>query len=187
MEHWTETQINEFHSLESLLTNREDDYENCSEILAQEVEKNSKKGGNSKIILIVLGALVAIKGVIDQLMVEYKNATVEHGVLIIFTLIGVIISIIAGLDSTFKYAEIAGGLRILSAQAQSNILMSQTNRAISYHLDDYQEAISALKDAINEQVKQLKSLYDQAAFFGLDLAAKANQLRKSQKTQGGNS
>ncbi len=181
MENWTETQINEFHSLESLLKDRENDYESCSQILAQVVEKNAKKGGNSKIILIILGALVAIKGVIDQLMVEFKNPTIEHGVLIIFTLIGVIISVIAGLDSTFKYAEIAAGLRILSAQAQSNILTSQTKRAISYHLEDYQQAISALKEAINEQVKQLKTLYDQAAFFGLDLAAKASRLRKSQK------
>ena len=177
MEHWSEIQKEEFHYLADTLKAIERDYEYCGIVLADEVEKKSRNGNYSKIGLIIFGALVATKGIADQFMIDYGNKTIKMLLLIIFTIIGIMISIVAGFDSTFKYAEIAAGLRILSAQTQTNIRLGQVKRAINYNVKEFSDAIAALNKDIEEQVRQLEDIYGKAAFFGLDLASKANKLK----------
>jgi len=173
MENWSQTQRDDFKDLSTVMVKMEESFQKCALVLSTEIEKNSKRGTSTKIILITLGALVATKGIIDQLMIGYKPNTIANQiVLIIFTLIGLIISIVASLETAFKYAEKAAGLRILSAQVQTNIRKGEVNKAISYHNAEFKEAMDGLKKGIIEQNDKLSEIYDKAASFGIDLASK---------------
>ena len=175
MENWTPRQLEDFKDLSNLVNERRNDYQRCSGVLKKEVEMSSRRGTYSKIILIILGALVATKGIVDQLMVDYKsNKLVNNSVLICFTLIGLAISIIAGFETAFKYSEKAAGLRILSAEVQANLRKGVTNQAFNFYTQDFQEAMNDLKNTISELNDKLGEIYDKATSFGLDLASKTN-------------
>lgn len=158
--------------MEKLVIKQHDDYENCGNILRIEVRKSSKRGTSIKIILIVLGALVATEGIIDQLMVDYEsNRVLNNIVLVVFTLIGLSISILAGFEAAFKYAEKAAGLRMLSGQIQGNLRDSMSESAFSFYMPKFEEAMISLRQTIKEQNKKLSQIYEKAATFGLDLAS----------------
>jgi uncharacterized membrane protein YeaQ/YmgE (transglycosylase-associated protein family) len=175
MDNWKPSQVNDFNDLSSVVDKSILDFRKCGDILAKEINKRSRKGIYTKVILIILGALVATKGIVDQLMVNYEsNKTLNHIVLIIFTLIGLVISIVAGFEVAFKYAENAAGLRILSARVQTSIRRGRSVSKIGFHDYNFQAAMEAIKKLILELDDQLKEIYDSAASFGLDLASRVN-------------
>jgi len=115
---------------------------------------------------IVLRALVVTKGLADQLMVDYEDNESNHTVVLIcYTLFGLLITVLAGLQTAFNYSEKAAGLRILAAQTRTNIRRNMSSHTFSYHNEEFKEAMGGLEKIIIDQNKQLAAL-------GIDLASK---------------
>ena len=175
MENWSKQEIKTYKKFEKLIKIRQEDYEKTGTILSNEANKNLSRGKSIKIILIIIGALVTTKGVADQLMASYqKEESIQTILLITYTFLGLLITILAGLQTAFNYSEKAAGFRLLAAQTKTNIRRNMSSHTFSYHNEKFEEAMDALKIIIIDQNKQLEEIQDKSASLGLDLALKIN-------------
>src|SRR5262249_43750490 len=128
--------------------------------------KNSRKSTLVKVLLIILGALVATKGVADNFMVDITKYIHPMVVALVYTLIGVAIAIAAGIDSFFEFSKKASALALLTSDARSRSrhYMSEVDAVAS---TENQEASRRIVEEMN---KDLESIYRKAAELGIDLA-----------------
>src|SRR5262245_55105808 len=82
-------------------------------ILARDAERNSLFAAIGKVVLILLGAFVATREVASQL---FGASNIWN--IVIFTLVGLAISVIAGLDAAFKWTQSSSDLKSLAATCQ---------------------------------------------------------------------
>ena len=108
-------------------------------------------------------------------MIDYQlNKVFNSLVLISFTIIGLLISVLASFEAAFKYAEKAAGLRMLSGEVQSNLRESMSKNAVSFHSAEFNNAMISLQKTIEEQNNKRSEIYSKSASFGLDLASETN-------------
>src|SRR6516165_8811073 len=81
--------------------------------LARDAERNSLLGATGKVVLILLGAFVATKEVANQLFGASNAWNI-----VIYTLVGLAVSVIAGLDAAFKWTQSSSDLKSLAATCQ---------------------------------------------------------------------
>jgi hypothetical protein len=153
-----------------LIISREDECKKLRLIFLKEAKKQGRKARFSKSFLIVAGALMATKGTSDLLMLKLEwSAKIEMLFLIIYTIIGVAVAVMAGLDAAFRFESKAARLNFLAAMCQNHnraymsdylkYLGSSSDRAI------IQQRIEDLVDARN---KDLERILDGANEVGVD-------------------
>jgi hypothetical protein len=149
-------------------------YETACDIVAKAVSTNNHRGNTARITIIMLGALVTTKGITDQLMIDYtSDKTLKAIVLISYTAIGLIISIIAGLETAFRYNQKSAGLKMLPPRIKSN--MRKAEDALSLYDNESEDVTGELKKINGELDKQLTEIYEQAAELDFDLASKVER------------
>ena len=90
------------HYLKQGIYERQTELHNLAKILSQKAEIRAKQGAASRVITIVLGAIVATQGVAENIAGEGSP-----GILLTYTVIGVLIAAIA----TFRGCQTRGGAR----------------------------------------------------------------------------
>ena len=141
------------------------EFGNYHKCLAQKGHNKSRKAVLVKFTIIVLGAFVAIRGVIEQFMKDYNfGPGIQMPVAITFIAVGVLISIFAGLDAIFKYERNGAGLMELSQRSHS------FSRDYMASLDNPDLTSERIWEIIREQNNQLQTLNKDALQFGVDLS-----------------
>ena len=161
-----------FQELKGLADLRLTDLSNSSERLSNQADRLSRRSTWLGVVVIVLGALVATRGVADQLMVDFESRPTLHLVIIVgYTMIGLSISAAAGLEAAFQFTRKAVELGILSSRAlslsrgyMSDILVEADPRT---ELDG---AIAAMEQIVHQQNLELAKIYEEAATLGVNLA-----------------
>nr|WP_315158053.1 hypothetical protein [uncultured Flavobacterium sp.] len=105
---------NSYDTLQTAISIRQNELNRVATILANNAEKFSYKWTSSKVAVIALGALAATKGTFDKLLSADNPFN-----LILFTCIGLLVAIITGLETTFKYESKTLELKILAAECHS--------------------------------------------------------------------
>lgn len=101
-------------TLQTAISVRQEELNRVATILAYNAEKFSYRWTSSKVAVIALGALAAAKGKFDKLLSADNSFN-----LIFFTAIGLLVAIITGLETTFKYEGKTIELKILAAECHS--------------------------------------------------------------------
>ena len=133
--------------------------------LASDAERNSLLAAIGKVVLILLGAFVTTKEVASQL---FGASNVWN--IVIYTLVGLAISVIAGLDAAFKWTQSSSDLKSLAATCQiaRQDCESGLEKALAIKDDDAKQA--ALENIVDSMTKNLDDIYTKAATFGINIA-----------------
>lgn len=132
--------------------------------LAADAERNSLLSASEKVVLIFLGAFVATKEVASQLFGASNVAS-----MVIYTLAGVLVSVIAGLDAAFKWAQSSADLKSLAASCQISRIDAQSalQKALAIKGDDDRQA--ALEKLVDTLTKSLEDIYGKATALGINI------------------
>jgi hypothetical protein len=145
----------------------------CDELKGALLERAKREGGWSsftKILLIVIGAFIATKSVVDYIMekMQSSNFTMQMIFLIIYGFAGVAIMIVTGLDSAFRFEAKASRCRMLASLCQNHNRSFMSDFIEYRNLNDKKIAEQRIIDLIRERNKSLEQIYDGANDVGLD-------------------
>jgi hypothetical protein len=145
--------------------------------LARAGHINAQFSRYGKVTLIFLGAFVATKEVANQLL------GVNSGInLVIFTVAGLLVAVIAGLEAAFKWENTATVLKGLTADCQKVI---REATYITYEIDlknTDDEKIKDLENTIATVNKGLDTIYSNATALGINLVRDLEERKKSSTT-----
>jgi hypothetical protein len=146
--------------------------------LARDAEWNSKFSAIGKVVLIFLGAFVATKGAASQLLGANSIANT-----VIFTLAGLVIAVIAGLDAAFKWEKTSADLKGLAATCRVSILDGITDFQKSFGQPTNEQKRDALEKLLGSLTKNLEDIYSKSATLGINLAREVRHRRKKIEAQ----
>jgi len=175
-------------TLQSAISVRQEELNRVATILANNAEKFSYNWTTSKVAVIALGSLGAAKGTFDKLLSADNSFN-----LIFFTCIGLLVAIITGLETTFKYESKTIELKILAAECHSTARQIDTlwfqKISLAPNDTDYKtEAIQLLEIQDNKLADiqtratkiginltfQIKSTISTSSSYDSDVAVKVN-------------
>src|SRR3954453_16199834 len=105
-----------FPKLQSGINARQQELQIVTDLLAKEAQKMATLASIIKVSLILLGAFVATREVANQIL-----GTSNLAPIIIYTVIGLLITILAGLEAAFKWEGKSTELRTLAALCQATL------------------------------------------------------------------
>ncbi|PSB17500.1 hypothetical protein C7B65_18295 [Phormidesmis priestleyi ULC007] len=149
-----------------------------ADLLSKEGQSLLGRAKLPKIIIIVLGALVATNTVAELVMINLKSPeTVKQVVMIIYTCLGVVISVTAALDVAFRFEEKASKLMALS----SSCLDYNRNFMIDFkrNVDKQKPEVTIVKleALIDSQNQNLANIHSSAIELGVNSIRIANKYK----------
>ncbi len=104
-----------------LIILREKECDELKTIFLREAQKQNHRSIFCKSFIIIAGALVATKGVIDLIVLRLDwSKEVEMMMLMIYTIIGVVVAGVAGLDAAFRFESKTTRLNYLATMCQNH-------------------------------------------------------------------
>ena len=164
--------------LQGSITQRQYELHKIADILAKVAHKESKRAATSKVLLIFLGAFTATKGASDQVFGAANSINV-----IIYTIAGLLVATIAGLEVAFKFESRSAELKVLAATCQSTIRQvdSQWQKEIgTAYLDEQTEAARKLLDL---QDAKLAEIQEKTARLGVNITLEIRELYRDNGEQ----
>jgi len=169
---------NQLKELADMVSIRQQECAALSDLLSTKGQLILRRAKLPKIIIIVLGALVATNAVADLVMVNLKSPEmVKQVVMIIYACVGVIISITAALDVTFQLEEKAFKLMSLSSLCldYNRNYMVDFKRNIDRQKPEV--TIAKLEALIDSQNQNLANIHNQAIELGVNSISIANKYK----------
>jgi len=162
------------NELQGSINDRQHELHSVTAILANGAARRARWGTASKVIVIALGAFAATKSAADQLL----GAT-SHVATVTYTLAGLVIAVVAGLEAAFKNEATAAELRVLAAAGQSTVRQvgSLWQRDIGGVAG--QERVEAALKLIELQDTKLAELQEKAAKLGVNITLEVRHLAPS--------
>ena len=156
---WTEQQSERFVELKHQVLSRQHECDMMATLCERSAKSKAKAQGTINIVLIILGALVATNSVAELIMMTQKAPMwVQNMVLALYTIIGLLISILAVLQSQSKIQQIkslSASYREYSPKFMGDYLEYKFN-------PNPNEAIAAIEVLIRQQDEILKELRNRA-------------------------
>ena len=150
--------------LENYLTKCLEEFTALEAVLARIAEINSLFSAIGKVVLIFLGALVTTKEVANHLL-GADNAIN----LVFFTLAGLLIVVIAGLEAAFKWEKSATELKGLAGSCQKNIREGKYQLHKVQFMETDDEKRKALEIIIDTVNKNLDEIYSKSEALGINV------------------
>ena len=166
-------------SLQHGIQERQEELHRIAELLARSARVAGRRAASAKVIIIVLGAFVATNGVATNLWGEQSVA-----VIITYTLAGLFIAAISGLEAAFKVETRAAGLRALAAYCQTTIWQTDTEWRKSVGSPDLmsgdfvneQARLNSARTLLDRQDQVLGEVQSKAAELGMNITFEVRQL-----------
>jgi hypothetical protein len=137
---------------------------NAGASLAKDAEWNSKFSAIGKVLLIFLGAFVATKEALNQLLGANSTANI-----LIITVAGLAISVIAGLDAAFKWEKASADLKGLATTCQISKKGGESELQKAYEITTDNDKRDALEKLVDNLTKNLEDIYVNAATLGINI------------------
>lgn len=143
---------------------RQHEFHRVAHILTHHAKKTHKRWIYFKIALITLGALGVSKGAFDRLLSADNIFN-----LIFFTLIGLMVAILTGLETAFKYESKNIELKILASDCHSSIRQIDTLWYQKVGDGNLESRILESKILLEVQDAKLAEIQARAARLGINL------------------
>lgn len=160
--------------LQGSINDRQRELHSVTAILANVAARRDRWATASKVIVIALGAFAATKSAADQLL----GAT-SHISMVTYTLVGLVIATVAGLEAAFKNEATAAELRVLAAAGQATVRQVDTRWQHDIGGVDGQERVDAALKLIDLQDAKLAELQEKTAKLGVNITLEVRQLARS--------
>ena len=161
-----------FEQIQGSITDRQYELQNVTDILASKAELVAKRALISKVVLIFLGALVATRETASQILPPDHIA-----IIILYTLMGLIIAVIAGLEAAFKWETRAAELRTLAAICQSTLRTVDSQWQKEIGTTSGEEKIAAAQKLLDLQDSNLSEVQTKAASLGVNITLEVRELQ----------
>jgi hypothetical protein len=167
----------DIQSLQAGINDRQQELQGVTDILARTARQLSIRAMASKVILVLLGALVATRETAAQLLGN-SNA----GASIFYALLGTAVAVVAGLEAAFKWETRGAELTALAARCQAAIrsVDSQWHRQVGSATGDEQTA-GALT-LLEMQDARLAEAQERAATLGVNVTIEVRELQRDSPT-----
>ena len=162
------------HGLELLkrgIYERQEELHNLAKVLSDSAGKLGRIGAIARVAIIVLGAVVATQGVADRIAGEGSV-----GVLIGYTLCGVLITAISGLEAAFKTESRATELNLLAATCQSTVWRTDSEWQKSIGSGLAENPVIAARSLLETQDQVLTEIHTKAAQLGINVTQEVREL-----------
>ncbi|HET9587980.1 MAG TPA: hypothetical protein VFO91_04240 [Anaerolineales bacterium] len=159
------------HYLKQGIYERQTELHNLAKILSQKAEILAKQGAASRVITIVLGAIVATQGVAEKIAGEGSP-----GILLTYTVIGVLIAAISGLEAAFRTESRSAELKLLAATCQSTIWRTDTQWQKSIGSGISPEPVVEAQKLLEMQDQVLTEIHTKAAQLGINITQEVREL-----------
>jgi len=150
---------------------RQRELHTVADILARRAERVTKTANFTKVILILLGAFTATQGTADQLLGQ-SNATK----IIAYTVAGLLIAALAGLEAAFKFDARAAELRLMAADCQSAIRAVDSQWQKEIGGGESYEPVEEARGLIDLQDAKLAEIQQRAAKSGVNITLEIREL-----------
>ena len=131
--------------------------------LAKEARKRTLLTSFTKAVVIFLGAFVAVKEVANQLVGSSNTVNI-----IVFTIAGLLIATLTGLEATFKWEHTAAELKSLVASSRAASRNAASNLAKAYATTQGRERLKELKKILNILDNAIVDVQKRAATIGIE-------------------
>ncbi len=151
-------------NINDLFTNNLAWLREASNLLAKSAVRLTRISMIAKVTIIVLGAVAATNGTAVSLLGEENS-----GVVLAYTLVGLIITAVSGLDAAFRFESRASGRRLLAGEVyakNTELLARWTQRSAPVAEGEEQETARAL---LTDQVAYIAEVQSRAAELGVNL------------------
>ncbi len=159
--------------LQEGISARQEELKNVADILAKAAQKLRRYAGWIRILLIILGALAATQGAWDTTFGVMSKAYVS----LTFTILGVLIATLAGIEAAFKFEAKGAELNLLAASCHSTVRKTD---AAWYKLVGIvatpEEQISGAIALIELQDTKLSEIQEKAATSGVNITLEIRSL-----------
>jgi hypothetical protein len=145
--------------------------------LSIDAEWNSKFSAIGKIVLIFLGAFVATKEVANQFLGANSGLNT-----LIFTVAGLVIATVAGLDAAFKWDKTSADLKGLSVTCQINKRDGESELQKALQITSEDEKRAALEKIMDTLTHNLDEVCAKAATLGINIVLET-RTKKQIKTK----
>jgi hypothetical protein len=167
---------NLINQLQRGIVKRQNELHRVADILAKEANRFSLYWTSSKVILILLGALGAARGAFDKL----KGPESDFN-LIFFSLIGLTVAIVTGLETTFKYESKNTELKVLAAECHATLRQIDTIWHQKVGTGELEQQIAEAKTLLEIQDNKLTDIQVRATKIGLNLALEIREVSKGEQ------
>jgi len=150
---------------------RQTELHNLAKVLSEKAETLAKQGAASRVMTIVLGAIVATQGVADKVVGEGSTS-----VLLTYTIIGVLIAAISGLEAAFKTESRSAELKLLAATCQSTIWRTDTEWQKSIGSGASPNPVVDAQKLLEMQDQVLTEIHTKAAQLGINITQEVREL-----------
>jgi hypothetical protein len=159
----------------SLLKNgiyeRQMELHNLADVLSEHAQKLGKTGGIGRVLIIILGAFVATQGVSETIF-ESEN----HAALITYTICGLLIAALSGIEAAFKTESRSAELKLLAATCQSTIWKTDSEWQKSIGSGLAENPTLAARNLLDTQDQVLADIHIRAAQLGINITHEVREL-----------
>jgi hypothetical protein len=161
-----------FRLIQAGINDRQNELHRVADILARAAQHAGRRASWGKVVLIFLGAFAATKGAADQIAGKDSLATI-----VIYTVAGLLIATIAGLEAAFKLDSRSTELKLLAADCQSTLrkIDSQWQKEIGTS-EDTGERIAAARRLLDAQDAKLEDIQVRAARLQINVTQEVREL-----------
>jgi hypothetical protein len=144
--------------------------------LEAEARKSSNLAKYLRIAVIFLGAFAATREAADRLYDSTTGGRSHQSVIIIYTLLGLAITVIGSISATFRPDNTAAELKILAAECNACLLAIDCQLPRKIDNSPIEEQIEAARRLILFQNEKISGIYGKAAKIGLLIDRKIRRL-----------
>ena len=150
---------------------RQTELHNLAKILSDRAGHLGWRGAIGRVAVIILGAIVATQGVAQKVAGEGNTA-----VLLAYTLFGILITAISGLEAAFKTESRSAELKLLAATCQSTIWRTDTEWQKTIGSGSASDPIAAARTLLEMQDQVLTEIHTKAAQLGINITQEVREL-----------
>jgi uncharacterized membrane protein YuzA (DUF378 family) len=154
--------------LQGGIEERQEELHRLADLLGPAADKRGRLASIAKVTTIVLGAFVATNAVATKLFGDYTPI-----VTIAYTLVGLIIAAVSGLDAAFKIESRASAMRALAASCQSTIFQIDSEWRKANGKPEKEEILNALLDRQDLAIQQVQA---RAVELGINITREVRDL-----------
>lgn len=153
---------------------RQDELFSIQIALEDEARRASNFAKYLRIAVIFLGAFAATREAADRL---YDSSSGSHqSVVVIYTLLGLAITVIGSISATFRFDNTAAELKILAAECNACLLAIDCQLPRKGDTSPVEEQIGAARKLILLQNEKISELRSKAAKIGMVVGRKIRRL-----------
>ena len=159
------------------------------DILASSARRLSHISAVFRVILISFGAIAATHGVATKIRGEE-----DAGVLIAYTIVGLIIATLAGLEAVFRFEQRATALRVLATEATAKLFSfrSRFDRQIDVsllknlgqlELEELQKAANIAREILSQQDQYFIEMFRKATELGVNFPLELREMAEKHEEE----